>query len=137
MKERHIKRYANRKMYDVEQSRYVSLSDLAEMIKAGESIRVTDKKGEKDYTAQILRQIVLEQGKQTQDASVSTLHDWVRMGGEFVDRHWDEWTNNLEDWVKEKSNLVMKAVSMEDYKALKRKVEDLEKKIEDLEKSMS
>jgi polyhydroxyalkanoate synthesis repressor PhaR len=86
MEERWIKRYANRKMYDVENSRYVSLGDLAEIIRSGESIRVTDKSGKEDYTAQVLRQVIMEQSKQSDESTVSALHEWIRMGGSFLDQ---------------------------------------------------
>ncbi len=133
MEERWIKRYANRKMYDVENSKYVSLSDLAEIIHSGESIKVTDKSGKEDYTPQVLRQIIMEQSKQSDVSSVSALHEWVRMGGSYLDQQWDELRSGMEGWLKERRERILKGLSREDIEALKKKVDELEKKVEELD----
>ena len=133
MEERWIKRYANRKMYDVENSRYVSLSDLAEIIQSGESIKVTDKSGKEDYTAQVLRQIIMEQSKQSDVSSVSALHEWVRMGGSYLDQQWDELRSGMEGWLKERKARILKGLRREDFEALKKKVGELEKKVDELD----
>ncbi len=133
MEERWIKRYANRKMYDVENSRYVSLSDLAEIIQSGESIKVTDKSGKEDYTAQVLRQIIMEQSKQSDVSSVSALHEWVRMGGSYLDQQGDELRSGMEGWLKERKARILKGLSREDFEALKKKVGELEKKVDELD----
>ncbi len=133
MEERWIKRYANRKMYDVENSRYVSLSDLTEIIQSGESIKVTDKSGKEDYTAQVLRQIIMEQSKQSDVSSVSALHEWVRMGGSYLDQQWDELRSGMEGWLKERKARILKGLSREDFEALKKKVGELEKKVDELD----
>ncbi len=134
MEERWIKRYANRKMYDVESSRYVSLGDLAEIIRLGESIKVTDKNGQVDYTAQVLRQIIMEQSKQSDASSVSMLHEWVRVGGAFLDRQWDDFRSGMEDWIRDQKNRLLKGLNREDFETLRMKVEELEKKVEEWEK---
>ncbi len=133
MEERWIKRYANRKMYDVENSRYVSLSDLAGIIQSGESIKVTDKSGKEDYTAQVLRQIIMEQSKQSDASSVSALHEWVRMGGSYLDQQWDEFRSGMEGWLKDRKARILKGLSREDFEALKKKVDELENKVDELD----
>ncbi len=133
MEERWIKRYANRKMYDAENSRYVSLGDLAGIIRSGESIRVTDKSGKEDYTAQVLRQIIMEQSKQSDASTVSALHEWIRKGGSFLDQQWDEFTSGMEDWFRDRKARLLKGLSREDFEALQEKVEELEKKVKELE----
>lgn len=132
MKEKEIRRYANRKMYDVEKSCYVSLADLAEIIRQGDSIRVTDKTGEKDFTAQILRQIILEQSKKADETPVSALHDWIRSGSTILDQQWADWKNGMESWLKGHYSNIFKGNMREDFDALKQKVNELEKKIEQL-----
>lgn len=54
-----IKRYANRRLYDAETSRTVTLEDLADYIKNGEEVRVFDNNGE-DITARVLGQTFLK-----------------------------------------------------------------------------
>ena len=63
-----IKRYENRKLYDTEASAYVSLADVAALVRRGETVEVIDKATGKDLTAQILTQIILEEGKHGQSA---------------------------------------------------------------------
>ncbi|MFO8029550.1 MAG: polyhydroxyalkanoate synthesis regulator DNA-binding domain-containing protein [Cyclonatronaceae bacterium] len=133
MEERWIKRYANRKMYDVAESRYVSLGDLAELIRSGESIRVTDKSGSEDFTAQVLRQIIVDQSRQSDASSVPALHEWIRMGGSFLDERWDEIRSSMEGWIEGSKKRLLKGLNREDYSTLQNKVEELEKKIEELD----
>lgn len=58
-----IKRYANRKLYDTEASSYVTLDDIAEMIREGGDVRVIDNRSKEDLTAVTLAQIIFEQQK--------------------------------------------------------------------------
>ncbi|MEM7218540.1 MAG: polyhydroxyalkanoate synthesis regulator DNA-binding domain-containing protein [Pseudomonadota bacterium] len=58
---REFKKYPNRRLYDLRESRYVTLEGIREAIMAGESIRVTDSKDDADITRLILLQIISEQ----------------------------------------------------------------------------
>lgn len=58
-----IKRYQNRKLYDTQQSCYVTLDDISKMIKAQEKVTVVDNKTKKDITASTLTQIIFEAEK--------------------------------------------------------------------------
>ena len=58
-----IKRYANRKLYDVDASRYVTLDDLAEMVRREEVVKVVDYATGADLTAITLTQVIFEQEK--------------------------------------------------------------------------
>lgn len=58
-----IKRYANRKLYDPQTRQYVTLEELAAMIRAGEEVQVVDNASGEDITTQILTQIIVEQEK--------------------------------------------------------------------------
>lgn len=58
-----IKRYRNRKLYDTQQSCYVTLYDIAKMIHKNEVIRVIDNSNKADITAQTLTQIIFETEK--------------------------------------------------------------------------
>ena len=58
-----IKKYPNRRLYNTEKSTYISLAQLAEIIKDGRLVKVIDVKTEEDVTAFILTQIVLEEAK--------------------------------------------------------------------------
>src|SRR6478672_2683978 len=56
-----IKKYANRRLYNTGTSTYVTLDDLAEMVKNGEDFRVQDAKSGDDITHSVLTQIIFEQ----------------------------------------------------------------------------
>jgi polyhydroxyalkanoate synthesis repressor PhaR len=56
-----IKKYANRRLYNTGTSTYVTLEDLAAMVKAGEDFLVYDAKTGEDITRSVLAQIIMEQ----------------------------------------------------------------------------
>ena len=56
-----IKKYANRRLYNTGTSTYVTLEDLAGMVKAGEDFVVYDAKTNEDITRSVLTQIIFEQ----------------------------------------------------------------------------
>ena len=58
-----LKKYANRRLYDTEKSAYVSLNEVAEIIKQGRQVEVIDAKTKEDVTSIILTQIILEQAR--------------------------------------------------------------------------
>ncbi|MEP9397812.1 polyhydroxyalkanoate synthesis repressor PhaR [Mesorhizobium sp. KR2-14] len=55
-----IKKYANRRLYNTGTSTYVTLEDLAEMVKKGEEFSVQDAKTGEDITHSVLTQIIFE-----------------------------------------------------------------------------
>jgi polyhydroxyalkanoate synthesis repressor PhaR len=79
---RFVKRYANRKLYDIRASRYVSLEDLAEVIQGGEAIAVKDAATGGDLTSVTLAQIILERERSCRGATLPPmlLHQLVRYG---------------------------------------------------------
>lgn len=60
MSDRIIKKYPNRRLYDTEESKYITLSQLRQLIIQGEAIKVVDSTSEEDITRNILLQIILE-----------------------------------------------------------------------------
>ena len=80
-----VKRYGSRKLYDTEESRYVSLEEIADWVRTGQDIRVVDNTTEEDFTAQILMQVILEEGKHGSSLFTSDiLHDLIRHGERVV-----------------------------------------------------
>ncbi len=77
-----IKRYANRKLYDTVESRYVTLEEIAEMVKAGTEVRIVDNRTKEDLTSVTLAQIIFEEEKKTSKMSLRTLKDLIRHGSE-------------------------------------------------------
>ena len=58
-----LKKYSNRRLYDTEQSKYVTLNGVRELIRDGQWVKIVDAKTQQDVTAFILTQIVLEQAR--------------------------------------------------------------------------
>jgi polyhydroxyalkanoate synthesis repressor PhaR len=81
-----IKRYTNRKLYDTVESRYVTLDEIAEMVKAGAEVKVIDNRTKEDLTSVTLAQIIFEEEKKTSKMSLDTLKDLIRHGGEVAQR---------------------------------------------------
>jgi polyhydroxyalkanoate synthesis repressor PhaR len=59
--ERIIKKYANRRLYDTQASRHVTIEEVRALIAAGESVRVVDDRSGEDITRTVLLQIISEQ----------------------------------------------------------------------------
>jgi polyhydroxyalkanoate synthesis repressor PhaR len=79
--ERVIKRYTNRKLYDTDQSRYVTLDDIAKLIRENEEVRVIDNETQDDLTAVTFAQIILEEEKRkTNLVSVPFLRKLIHSG---------------------------------------------------------
>jgi polyhydroxyalkanoate synthesis repressor PhaR len=81
-----IKRYTNRKLYDTVESRYVTLDEIAVMIKAGADVKIIDNRTKEDLTSVTLAQIIFEEEKKTSKMSLETLRDLIRYGGEVAQR---------------------------------------------------
>jgi polyhydroxyalkanoate synthesis repressor PhaR len=76
-----IKRYESRKLYDTEESRYVSLDQIAHWVRKGQEVRVVDNASAEDVTAQTLTQVILEEGRNGRSKISSELmHELVRVG---------------------------------------------------------
>ena len=79
-----IKRYTNRKLYDTVESRYVTLDEIATMIRAGAEVKVVDNRTREDLTSITLAQIIFEQEKKSSQTSLSTLLGLIRQGGDIA-----------------------------------------------------
>jgi polyhydroxyalkanoate synthesis repressor PhaR len=96
-----IKRYPNRKLYDVEASAYVSLNDIARLIREGETVQIVDNATGEDITAQTLTQVVLDEGKR--GASIlptDTLHDLLRRSGQVIDNRFEQIRHGVDELVQ-------------------------------------
>ncbi len=58
---RYIKKYPNRRLYDTHASAYITLADIKQLVRNGESFRVWDVQRKRDCTRAILMQIVLDE----------------------------------------------------------------------------
>ncbi len=76
-----IKRYGSRKLYDTEESRYVSLEEIGEWVRRGQQVKVQDNTTGDDVTAQTLALVIVEEGRRGSSFFTSDLlHDLIRRG---------------------------------------------------------
>lgn len=87
-----IRKYPNRRFYDVTRSRHVTLDDLYELVKVGHEIVVTDSKTGTDITNVVLTQIILEHDPPKLDLfPASLLHQAIQANQQMVRRFVDEY----------------------------------------------
>lgn len=79
-----IKRYTNRKLYDTVESRYVTLDEIAQMIKGGAEVKIVDNRSKEDLTSVTLAQIIFEEEKKRSQMPLGVLREIIRHGGEAV-----------------------------------------------------
>ena len=80
-----IKRYANRKLYDTQHSRYVTLEQISEMIREGDDVKIIDNKSKEDLTSITLAQIIFEEEKKQKSfLPLQTMRNIIQTGGESI-----------------------------------------------------
>ncbi len=80
-----IKRYPNRKLYDTEAKKYITLEGIAQLIRQGDEVIVIDHTTDEDLTAVTLTQIIFEQEKKKGGfLPQSVLTELVRAGGDTM-----------------------------------------------------
>ena len=78
-----IKRYANRKLYDTQHSRYVTLDQISEMIRNGDDVKIIDNKTKEDLTSVTLAQIIFEEEKKQRSfLPLQAMRNIIQNGGE-------------------------------------------------------
>jgi polyhydroxyalkanoate synthesis repressor PhaR len=78
-----VKRYPNRKLYDTEAKRYITLDEIASMIRQGQQVRVVDHTTGEDLTAVTLTQVILEQERKLSGfLPQAVLAGLIQAGGE-------------------------------------------------------
>lgn len=80
-----IKRYANRKLYDTRSSRYVTLPQIAELVRGGEDVQIIDNRTKENLTSVTLAQIIYESEKSAEASTrqgAKTLRDMIQQSGE-------------------------------------------------------
>jgi len=80
-----IKRYSNRKLYDTQEKRYISLRDVAALIRAGEEVQILDHQSGEDLTATTLARIL-----QRRSLPLPFLRSLIRIGGDTLRAYLEE-----------------------------------------------
>ena len=91
-----LKKYANRRLYDTTRSAYVTLEEVAEMVRNGRSVRAVDAQTNEDVTAFVLTQIVLEEArKKNALLPVPLLHMIIRYGDNILVDFFDQYLERV------------------------------------------
>lgn len=88
----HIKKYMNRRYYDITRSRHLTMDDIYEMVRSGESVQVTDSQTGADITSHVLTQMILERDAPKLDVfPAGLLHQVIQANQQilhsFVERY--------------------------------------------------
>ena len=79
-----IKRYANRKLYNTETSRYITLKGIAQLLEQGEEVQVIDKETGEDITQVALSQILVDNERSNRAVPRTLLSDLIQKGGDAL-----------------------------------------------------
>jgi polyhydroxyalkanoate synthesis repressor PhaR len=119
-----IKRYSNRKLYNTESKCYITLNDIAELIKTGVDLQVVDNATGKDVTEKILIQIILASGKETKDLMPrSFMAELIRSGIKPV----SSFHSAILDYLNQ--NRMLDLPSRQDILELAARIDELEKSL--------
>ena len=100
--QRVIKRYANRKLYDMSASCYITRDEIATLVEAGEDVKIIDNRTREDITSRTLTQILFDKektGKKT--LPLATLRGMFQTGGDFFARKITQPVTTLRDEAEE------------------------------------
>jgi len=130
-----IKRYESRKLYDTEESRYVSLEEVADWIRTGQEVKVVDNASSSDVTAQTLTQIILDEGRKgTSLLPSELLHDLVRVGQKAVESGVEQMHQKVDRFVQASiDRLGPVRQAREEMDRLRSRLEELESSLTRLE----
>ena len=79
-----VKKYGNRRLYDTESSRYITLEDLTQRIREGAEVKVVDAKTGADLTQPTLTQIIIEGRGADTLLPAPLLHQLIRLGDDVL-----------------------------------------------------
>jgi polyhydroxyalkanoate synthesis repressor PhaR len=131
-----IKRYGSRKLYDTEESRYISLEEIGDWVRHGQQVQVVDTQNNDDVTAQTLTQVILEEGKRGVSPVTSDfLHDVIRRGEQMVSLGVQSVQDGMERFIQASVDRVPPLRQVrDDADELRRRVDALEAAIGEFER---
>ncbi len=130
-----IKRYESRKLYDTEESRYISLEDIAAWVREGQEVKVVDNATATDVTGQTLTQVMLEEGRRgTRFLPSELLHELVRVGEKALSNSVEQVQHGVDRLVRASVDRLGPVRRVrEEMGNLKSRLEKLEVSLADLE----
>lgn len=133
-----IKRYQNRKLYDTSQSCYITLDDLAKMIRDGDDVVVIDNRTQKDITSSTLTQIIFETEKKSKSLlPINLLQDIIKMsGGSISDFFQKTFKTGAKEIAHVKGEIQKRIESVTGVSHLHKEIERLEMTVKDLQEKL-
>jgi polyhydroxyalkanoate synthesis repressor PhaR len=132
-----VKRYGggSRKLYDTEESRYVSLEEIEGWVRDGQQVQVLDSKTAEDVTAQTLAQVIYEEERRGVSLLPSDLmHEVIRRGERALQRGVEEFQGRVDRLVRAGVDRVRPLQeAREEMEQLRTRLEDLERSLRALE----
>jgi len=105
-----IKRYANRKLYNTQTSRYITLKGIAELLEEDEEVQVIDNESGEDITSVTLSQILVDTERSNRAVPGNLLSELVQRGGDALygalRRSMGDASDGLEDFQKNMRRLL-------------------------------
>ena len=136
---RMIKRYGggSRKLYDTEESRYVSLEEICTWVREGQVLQVLDSATGEDVTSATLAQSLYEDQKRgTSVLSSDFLHQVIRRGGQALAETMEQAQARLDTFVQTSvSNLAAVRPLQDEMSILRQRLQELEASLADLERT--
>ena len=137
-----IKRYQNRKLYDTQDSCYVTLEDICEMIKQGDDVQIIDNSSKEDLTSVTLDKIILEEEKKQK--GLLPLHAFkqiIQSGGEVIKEFVQKSLESGMGEFQKARNFVDKQIkptveSIQSIPTVAQEIKNLKTKIESLEEKL-
>ncbi len=121
-----IKRYANRKLYDTESKRYITLDGIAEMIRQQQDVKVVDHETGEDITALTQAQIIFEQERKLRSGIPRTVFtNIIQTGSDTLSQVWhalippDEMKKAVDAEIERRVQVLMRAGQMNDDDGLR------------------
>jgi polyhydroxyalkanoate synthesis repressor PhaR len=132
-----IKRYGggSRKLYDTEESRYVSLEEIAAWIRQGQELRVVDSATGEDVTSQTLAQVIYEDHKSgVSFLPTEFLHDVIRRGGRVLTGGVEQIQSGVDRLVRASVDRITPVAGVQhELDVLRARLAELEQSLTDLE----
>jgi len=93
-----IKRYANRKLYNTESSRYITLKGISDLLESGQEVKVIDNESGEDITSVTLSQILVDTERDGRSVPGNLLTGLLQRGGDALRRRVDDASEGLEEF---------------------------------------